>query len=109
MAVNQDEDAFTAERIPLSQDGVEQVLEAWAAPYEGMIMVPVGDFTKQRQVRDLSRCDGALVHTSHLREDAQSLVEGLREWIDLAGFIRATQGHDAFITTESSTRMREFN
>ena len=109
VAVNQDEDAFTAERIPLSQDGVEQVLEAWAAPYEGMTMVPVGHFTKQRQVRDLSRCDGALVHTSHLREDAQSLVEGLREWIDLAGFIRATQEHDAFITTESFTRMREFN
>ena len=72
-------------------------------------MVPVRHFTRQRQVRDLSRCDGALVHSSHLREDAQSLVEGLREWIDLAGFIRATQEHDAFITTEPFTRIREFN
>ena len=109
VAVNQDEDAFTAERIPLSHDEVEQALEAWAAPYEGMTMVPVGHFTKQRQVRDLSRCDGALIHSSHLREGAQTLVEGLREWIDLAGFIRATQEHEAFTNKEPFTRMREFN
>ena len=109
VAVNQDENAFTAERIHLSQDEVEQALEVWAAPYEGMTMVSVRHFTKQRQVPDLSRCDGAFVHSSHLREDGQSLVEDLREWIDLAGFIRATQEHDAFITTEPFTRMREFN
>ena len=109
VAVNQNEDAFTTERLPLSQNEVEQALEAWVAPYEGMTMVPVGHFTKQRQVRDLSRCDGALIHSSYLREDAQSLVEGLREWIDLAGFIRATQEHEAFIDKEPFTRMREFN
>ena len=109
VAVNQDEDAFTAERIPLNQDEVEQALDAWVAPYEGMTMVPVSHFTKQTQVRELSRCDGALVHSAHLREDAQSLVEGLREWINLAGFVRATKEHDTFIATEPFTRMREFN
>lgn len=109
VAVNQDEDAFTAERIPLNQDEVERALKAWVAPYEGMTMVPVRHFTKQRQVRDLSRCGGALVYSPHLREAAQPLVENLREWIDLAGFIRATQEHDAFITAEPFTRIRKFN
>ena len=109
VAVNQDEDAFTAERIPLSQDEVEQALEAWVAPFEGMTMVPVSHFTRQRQVRELSRCEGALVHSSHLREDAQSLVEGLWEWIDLAGYLRAAQEHDAFFASEPFNRMREFN
>ena len=109
VAVNQDEDAFTAERIPLSQDETKRALEAWAAPYEGMTMVQVSHFTKQRQVRELSRCDGALLYSALLRDEARSLVEGLREWIDLAGFIRATHEHDAFITNEPFTRMREFN
>ena len=109
VAVNQDEDAFTAERIPLCQDETERALEAWAAPYEGMTMVQVSHFTKQRQVRELSRCDGALIDGSRLGNDAQSLVADLREWIDLAGYIRATQEHDVFITSEPFTRMREFN
>ena len=109
VAVNQDEDAFTAERIPRSPDEVEQVLETWAAAYEGMTKVPVLHFTKQRQVRELSRCEAALVHTAHLCEDAQSLVEGLREWIDLAGFIRVTQEPDSFIASEPFNSMREFN
>lgn len=109
VAVSQDEDAFTAERIPLSQDEVDQALKAWVATYERTTKVPVGHFTKQRQVRELSRCDGALIHSSNLCEDAQSLVEGLREWIDLAGFIRATQEHDVFINKEPFRRMREFN
>ena len=109
IAVNQDEEAFTAERLPLCPDEVEQLLEAWAAPYEGTTMVPVSHFTKQRQVRELSRCDGALVHSSLLREEALPFVDDLREWIDLAGFIRATHGPDAFIASEPFNRMREFN
>ncbi len=109
VAVNQNEDAFTAERIPLGHDKVKQRLVAWAAPYEGMTMVSVSHFTKQRQVRELSRCDGALFHGSLLRDEAQSPLEALREWIDLAGFVRATQENDAFIRNEPFTRMREFN
>lgn len=109
VAVNQDEDAFTTERIPLSHDEVEQALKAWVAPYKETTVVPVGHFTKQRQVRDLSRCDGILVHSPHLREDAQSLVEGLREWFELASFIRVSQEHDSFIKTKPFTRMRELN
>ena len=109
VAVNQDEDAFTAERIPLGQDEVKQTLEAWVAPYKGMTIVPVSHFTKQRKVRELSRCDGVLFHGSLLRDKAQSPLEDLREWIDLAGFIRATQENDAFIRSEPFTRMREFN
>ena len=109
VAVNQDQHAFTAERIPLSQDEVDQALQAWAAPYEGMTMVPVEHFKKQRQVRDLSRCDGALIYSSLLREDAQALVEDLREWIDLAGFIRTNQEHEAFANKQLFTRWREFN
>ena len=109
VAVNQEEDAFTAERIPLSQDETERAFEAWAATYEGMTMVPVSHFTKQRQVRELSRCDGALFYSALLRDEAQSPVEDLRDWIDLAGYIRATQENDAFITSESFTRMCEFN
>lgn len=109
VAVNQKEDAFTAERIPLSRDETERALIAWAAPYEGMTVVPVSHFTKQRQVRELSRCDGALIDGSRLDDDAQSLVADLREWIDLAGYIRATQEHDAFITSEPFPGICEFN
>ena len=109
VAVNQDEDAFTAERIPRSQDEVEQALKAWASAYEGMIAVPVSHFTKQRQVRELSRCDGTLVYSPHLCEDAQPLVEGLREWFELANFIRVSQEHEAFIEKKPFTRMRELN
>ena len=71
-----------------------------------MTMVPV---TKQRQVRDLSRCDGILVYSPNLREDALSLVADLREWFELASFIRVSQEHDAFIKTKPFTRMRELN
>ena len=109
VAVNQDENAFTAERIPLTQDEVERTLKAWAALYEGTVEVPVRPFTSQRQVRELSRCDGALIDGSRLNDDAQSVVADLREWIDLAGYIRATQENDAFATTEPFTGMREFN
>lgn len=109
IAVNQDEDAFTAKRIPLDHHEVEQALESWAAPYEGTTKVSVSHFTKQRQVRELSRCDAVLFHGSLLPDEAQPFLETLQEWIDLAGFIRATHEGDAFNRSEPFTRMREFN
>ncbi len=109
IAVNQDEDAFTAERIPLDHHEVERALESWAAPYEGMTKVSVSHFTKQRQVRELSRCDAALFHGSLLPDEAQPFLGTLQEWVDLAGFIRATQEDDAFISREPFTRVRELN
>lgn len=110
VAVNQDEDAFIAERLPCSEEEAEQALLAsWVEPFKGMTMVSVAPFTKQLQVRSLSRSDGIIVHSAHLHEDAQSLVENLREWLDLASFIRATQEIDILNTGKSFTRMRELN
>lgn len=91
LTLSQSRDAFTAPRVPLSDEEAAAVLVESFSWMEGRLPVAVAPLRQERQLRDLASTDLAIV-TSDLGEDAGDDVDSLREWLDLTSFVRAEDG-----------------
>ncbi|WP_120217923.1 helix-turn-helix domain-containing protein [Sphingopyxis sp. EG6] len=106
VALGRPADYLTAPRQKLTEEQAWESLQQSVAWMDGLVEVPVAPLTKERQLRELASTD-MIVIGSYLDEEAQGDIDGLREWIDLTGFVRATAAGDIGPKPERGFRMRE--
>lgn len=107
VALKRAPDAFTRKILPLSPAEALEALRRDAAWMEGKVPVTVAPLRKEAQVRELAESE-LLVADSDIVDDFAGAVSELREWFDLASFIRME--HAGSIETRSSrkTSLRQF-
>jgi transcriptional regulator with XRE-family HTH domain len=76
--------AFIAPRYPIS---LEKVAADFIETYGDLQQVDVEPLATERLLRNLARCDGCLIHRELAGENHDALIEGLRDRLDLTGFI----------------------
>ena len=106
LALQQPMDAFTAPRVPLTDEAASALLAENLAWTEGLIPVDVARLRYETQLRQLADTEVALI-ASDLSEEADEEIDDLREWLDLTSFIRAEDG-SLLPARERSFRLRRF-
>lgn len=92
LALNQQRDAFTAERIPLSEAEALAMLVESFSWMNGTVPVDVAPLRHEAQLRVLTDTDVAIVTSDLEGEEAACAVDGPREYLDLTSFVRAEDG-----------------
>lgn len=99
-------DAYTRPRRVLTEERLLANLEAEFAWMTDRLEVAVAPFTTENQLRALASTD-LVVMDSDMPEGVAEDLEGLREWIDLAGFMRLHADAPFMRKPERSFRARE--
>jgi transcriptional regulator with XRE-family HTH domain len=105
VALNQRPGAFTEPRIRLSKQEALKELVGAMLPLIGTVPVNVAPLRTELQLRRLSASEIGIT-TSDI-EEAQAEVDAIREWLDLASFVRAQDGVTIFPKRERSFPMRQ--
>lgn len=107
VALKRAPDAFTREVTPLTPTVALEALRRDAAWMNGRVRVKVAPLRKEAQVRELAQTE-LFVADSDVGDEAAGAISELREWFDLASFIRME--HSGAIQTASSNKapLREF-
>ena len=92
LALNQPCGAFTTKRVPLSEVEAMTTLVDSLAWMEGTVPFDVAPLRKEAQLRALTDTELVIVTSDLEGEDAARDVDGLREYLDLTGFVRAQDG-----------------
>lgn len=98
-ALHQPSGAFTAPRLPLGAEAAWRRLEESAAPFEDTVAVPVRPLRGHRQIAELVRTHFFVVDATRLGDACHDDVATLREWLDLASFILATEDKNSILQT----------
>jgi len=104
-ALSQRPGAFTEPRVRLSKEEAIKALLDMALPFIVNTPVEVAPLRTERQIRQLSRCDIAITTTDV--EASDSDLDTVREWLDLAGFVRAQDGATNLPKRERAFPMRK--
>lgn len=91
LALGQEQDAFTRPRRQLNGDEMVAHMTECLAIFKGKIPISVAPFRTEQQLRALAATHFAVVDTDIDDPDAYDDLAGLREWIDLAAFMKAQQ------------------
>lgn len=92
LALNQAPDAFTAERVPLSEaDALVALIENFSWINE-TVPVDVAPLRHEAQLRALTNADVSILTSDLEGNEAACEVDGLREYLDLTSFVRAEDG-----------------
>lgn len=91
LALGQEQDAFTRPRRPLSDDEMAAHMTQCLAIFKDKIPASVAPLRTEAQLRALAATHFAVVDTDIEDPDAYDDLAGLREWIDLAAFMKAQQ------------------
>lgn len=92
LALNQAPDAFTAERVPLSEaDALATLIETFSWMND-TVPVDVAPLRHEAQLRALTDTDVSIVTSDLEGDEAACEVDGLREHLDLTSFVRAEDG-----------------
>lgn len=108
LALKREPDAFTREIAPLTAAEALEALQRDAAWLDGRVPVKVAPLRKEAQVRELAETDLFVADSDVGDEGAAGAVSELREWFDLASFIRME--HTGSIETASCQKapLRQF-
>lgn len=107
VALKREPDVFTREIAPLTPAEALEALQRDAAWMDGRVRVTVAPLREQAQVRELAETE-LFVADSDVGDEVAGAVSELREWFDLASFIRME--HAGSIQTASFRKapLREF-
>lgn len=92
LALNQRRDAFTALRVPLSDEEALASLVESLSWTEGTVPVEVAPLRRETQLRALTETELIIITSDLDGEDASCEVDGLREYLDLTSLVRAEDG-----------------
>ncbi|MBY8823239.1 helix-turn-helix domain-containing protein [Sphingomonas colocasiae] len=90
VALDMEPEAFVELRPRISEAEALERIAAHLATYADKIQIPVAPFRHEHQLRSLSEASFCVVDTDI--EEASEDLAGLREWLDLTGFMRAHDG-----------------
>jgi transcriptional regulator with XRE-family HTH domain len=92
LAMNQPQDAFTAERLPVSEAEAFAALVQSFSWISDTVPVEVAPLRNERQLRAIADTEVAVVTSDLQGDEAVCAVENLREYLDLTSFVRAQNG-----------------
>lgn len=104
-ALKREDDLFTRHVIPRTPEEALAALEHDWSWIEGRVPVDVSPLRKEAQLRAIASAD-MLLPTSDIGTEAEGALAELREWFDLASFIRLEQS--GAIAGGSKVSMRPF-
>jgi transcriptional regulator with XRE-family HTH domain len=107
VALKRAPDAFTRDVIPLTPAEALEALQMDAAWIQGRVRVTVAPLRKEAQVRELASTD-LFVADSDVGDEVAPAVSELREWFDLASFIRMEQAGAIETASFRKAPLRQF-
>lgn len=97
IALGQKPGAFTEPRVPLTFDQLEKAIEESTAQFSDRTTVPVRPLRTQPQVAELARAELCFIDGSRLGEVYHDDIASLREMLDFASFVLATDEPDSIV------------
>jgi transcriptional regulator with XRE-family HTH domain len=107
VALKREPDVFTRKVTPLTPAEALEALQRDAAWMDGRVRVTVAPLRKEAQVRELAETE-LLVADSDIGDEVAGAVSELREWFDLASFIRMEHSGSIQSASLRKAPLREF-
>jgi transcriptional regulator with XRE-family HTH domain len=107
LALGMEPDVFTRPRRKLSEEEMAAHMAQTLAIFESKMPASVAPFRTEKQLRALAATHFAMLDTDIEDEDVHYDLMGLREWIDLAAFMKGQQDGSFKSRPERGYRARQ--